>query len=417
VAFPDILARMDEDLDWTRNLGDAMLFQEAQVMDSVQYLRARADAAGSLEQSEHVRVIREQKTIIIEPVETRVVHVPYYDTRVVYGPWWRPAYPPLYWGPPSYYYPTYSGFYWSTGIHLSPGFFLSSFYWPQNSVIIVNRPRYHYAPRYRAYPARPFYLPGQRWKHNPAHRRGVHYRHAEVRQRYQPYVPAPSARQRPPKGEYSHNERNDRNGRAWDRNKRLSERRVPAVRSDNRQGNPRPAARAPDLRREQQAGRVARDHRPDLPRYSGNRESSRLERQLSAGNRSRNERSNSNLNPPAQRNLPATASGNSRRAIAPDRSAQVNRSTQPNRSAQTNRSVQPNRSAQTSRSAQTNRSVQTNRSSAVPNRAAQASRPAQTQRQSRAAAPAAAAPERGGKARSNKQSRNSNQRDARQSMR
>lgn len=377
VAFPDILARMDEDLDWTRNLGDAMLFQEAQVMDSVQFLRARADAAGSLEQSEHVRVIREQETIIIEPVQTRVVHVPYYDTRVVYGHWWRPAYPPLYWGPPSYYYPTYSGFYWSTGVHLSPGFFLSSFYWPQSSVIIVNRPRYHYAPRYRPHPARPYYLPGQRWKHNPAHRRGVHYRHAEVRQRYQPYVPAPSARLRVPTRGYSRNERNDRNGRAWDRNNRLSERRAPAA------GNA--AARAPELRREQQAVRIPREHRPDLPRYSGNREASRLERQLSAGNRGRNERAT--VNPPANRNLPATAAGSSRRAIQPNRSAQ------------------------------TNQSAQANRPSALPNRPAQTGRPAQAQRQSRAAPPTASVPERRGKAQSKKQPRNSNQRDARQSMR
>ena len=36
VAFPRILARMDEDLDWTQRLGDAFLGQEAQVMETVQ---------------------------------------------------------------------------------------------------------------------------------------------------------------------------------------------------------------------------------------------------------------------------------------------------------------------------------------------------------------------------------------------
>src|SRR5690606_6173300 len=90
VAFPDLLARMDEDLEWTRKLGDAMLYQETQVMDSIQFLRARADATGTLESTEHVKVIREEKTIVIEPAQTRIVHVPYYDPYVVYGTWWWP---------------------------------------------------------------------------------------------------------------------------------------------------------------------------------------------------------------------------------------------------------------------------------------------------------------------------------------
>lgn len=194
VAFPEILARMDEDLDWTRNLGDAMLYQEAQVMDSIQFLRARADAEGNLETTEYARVIREEKTIIIEPARTHVVHVPYYDPYVVYGSWWWPAYPPVVWAAPSYYYHGHPGFYWGSGIRLSSGFFFSSFYWPQRSVVIVHTPRYYHAPRYRS--ARHYYTPGERWQHNPRHRRGVAYRHKDVRQRYdQPRLRAgPSTR-------------------------------------------------------------------------------------------------------------------------------------------------------------------------------------------------------------------------------
>lgn len=182
VAFPDLLARLDEDLDWTRSLGDAMLYQEEQVMDSIQFLRARADAAGQLESNEYARVIREEETIIIEPAQTRVVHVPYYDPYVVYGSWWWPAYPPVVWARPTYYYHGHPGYYWSSGIHLSSGFFFSSFYWPQRSVVIVHTPRYYHPPRHRS--SRHYYTPGQRWKHNPIHRRGVAYRHDDVRQRY-----------------------------------------------------------------------------------------------------------------------------------------------------------------------------------------------------------------------------------------
>jgi hypothetical protein len=182
VAFPDLLARLDEDLEWTRRLGDAVLYQEAQVMDSVQFLRARADAAGTLSSNEYTQVIREKETIIIQPTQTRVVHVPYYDPYLVYGGWWRPAYPPVVWVAPSHYYYGYPGYYWSSGIHISSGFFFSSFYWPQRSVVIVSTPRYYHPGYYPGY--RSYYEPGQRWRHNPRHRHGVDYRHAAVRERY-----------------------------------------------------------------------------------------------------------------------------------------------------------------------------------------------------------------------------------------
>jgi hypothetical protein len=217
VAFPELLARMDEDLGWTRGLGDAMLFQEEQVMDSIQFLRARADAAGSLETNEYARVIREEKTIIIEPTQTRVVHVPYYDPYVVYGTWWRPAYPPVVWALPSYYYYGHPGFYWGSGIHVSSGFFFSSFYWPQRSVIIVNTPRYYHPPRY--YPSRHYYTPGKRWTHNPVHRRGVTYRHPEVKKRYeQPRLKAGPVTRWPVQSGSTRSDRGSRDGsRAYSR--------------------------------------------------------------------------------------------------------------------------------------------------------------------------------------------------------
>src|SRR5262249_2067244 len=48
VQTPTVLAMMAEQLDWTQKLGDAMLAQQADVMDSVQRLRGRAQANGKL---------------------------------------------------------------------------------------------------------------------------------------------------------------------------------------------------------------------------------------------------------------------------------------------------------------------------------------------------------------------------------
>jgi hypothetical protein len=242
VAFPELLARLDENLEWTRNLGDAMLFQEAQVMDSIQFLRARADAAGSLETPEFTRVIREERTIIIEPAVTRIVHVPFYDPWIVYGPWWRPLHPPFFWGPPTVFVHGHPGFFWSSGVRVSSGFFFSSFWWPSSSVIIVNNPRFH-PPRHR--PAWPHYVPGHRWKHSPVHRRGVHYRHPEVRQRYAAQAPVPrssarwSGAQQPARELAERDDRGAYRGRQDDRGRQdgadLSSRNRPGAES----GRPR----------------------------------------------------------------------------------------------------------------------------------------------------------------------------------
>ena len=42
VQVPTVLAMMAEQLDWTQKLGDAMLAQQADVMDAIQRLRTRA---------------------------------------------------------------------------------------------------------------------------------------------------------------------------------------------------------------------------------------------------------------------------------------------------------------------------------------------------------------------------------------
>ena len=182
VAFPDILQRLDEDLDWTQRLGDAFLYQEAEVMDSVQHLRNRAAQAGHLRSDDHVRIVERERVVVIEPVRERIVHVPWYDTRVVYGNWWHPYYPPVAWYAPVHYRAVRPGFYWSSGFVVSPGFFFSTVYWPQRHVLVLHSPRHVYVPRYRSRPIH--YHPGKPWRHEPRHRRGVAYRHPEVRDRY-----------------------------------------------------------------------------------------------------------------------------------------------------------------------------------------------------------------------------------------
>jgi uncharacterized membrane protein YgcG len=101
VNFPQVLTMMNDKLDWTQKLGDAFLAQQKDVMDTVQKLRAKAQAAGNLKTTKEQKVVVEKEVIIIESASPTVVYVPTYNPTVVYGAWWYPSYPP----PPVYAYP------------------------------------------------------------------------------------------------------------------------------------------------------------------------------------------------------------------------------------------------------------------------------------------------------------------------
>ncbi|MFN0317375.1 MAG: DUF3300 domain-containing protein, partial [Burkholderiales bacterium] len=186
VAFPRVLAVLDEKLDWMERLGDAFLSQQQQVMDTIQDLRRRADTAGNLQSNEHVRVERQAQTIVVEPASPQVIYVPYYDPYVVYGTWWWPYYPPIYWAPwPGYYDRSGfgTGFWWGSGITLGVGFFFGAFDWPHRHIAIVNTHNYYYRPHYRSHP-HIAQGPPDRWRHEPNHRHGVPYRDPGLRQKF-----------------------------------------------------------------------------------------------------------------------------------------------------------------------------------------------------------------------------------------
>ena len=108
VATPSVLSMMSTKLSWTQKLGDAVLAQQPDVMDSVQRLRARAQASKKLEttkeQKVSVKTEQNKQVIVIEPAQPDTVYVPYYNPSVVYGEWPYAAYPPYYFPPaPGYY--------------------------------------------------------------------------------------------------------------------------------------------------------------------------------------------------------------------------------------------------------------------------------------------------------------------------
>jgi hypothetical protein len=102
-AFPTVLAQMDKNLQWTTDLGNAYYNQPQDVMDAVQAMRQKAQAAGQLRSTPQQTVTSDAGQIVIAPTNPAVVYVP------VYNPW-------TVWGAPIAVFP---GFYWAA----PPGIF------------------------------------------------------------------------------------------------------------------------------------------------------------------------------------------------------------------------------------------------------------------------------------------------------
>jgi hypothetical protein len=96
--FPSVLADMDKNLSWTSTLGDANVNQPTELMDAVQFMRKKAQDAGSLKTTPQQTVTSEGSNVVIQPANPQIVYVPEYDPELVYGypvalwpgfyPWW-----------------------------------------------------------------------------------------------------------------------------------------------------------------------------------------------------------------------------------------------------------------------------------------------------------------------------------------
>jgi len=84
-AFPQVLQQMAQNLQWTTDLGNAYYNQPQDVMNAVQDMRERAQAAGTLQSTPQLTVDDNQGYIAVQPANPQVVYVPTYNPWVVYG--------------------------------------------------------------------------------------------------------------------------------------------------------------------------------------------------------------------------------------------------------------------------------------------------------------------------------------------
>ena len=132
VNYPEVVELLNEDIDWTWRLGEAVVSQQADVVSAIETFRDRAYAAGNLKSDSYQNVTRDEGVIEITPVTEDVIYVPYYEPErvVVYQP--RPVYyyyPRAY---PVYYYPYSSayafdrGFFWGVTTAFTIGWYSDS---------------------------------------------------------------------------------------------------------------------------------------------------------------------------------------------------------------------------------------------------------------------------------------------------
>jgi hypothetical protein len=83
--YPEIVTWMDDNLEWTQQLGAAFADQPADTMNSIQRLRARARDAGILVDTPQQEVVVQSNVIYIEPAQPDVIYVPSYDPTIFYS--------------------------------------------------------------------------------------------------------------------------------------------------------------------------------------------------------------------------------------------------------------------------------------------------------------------------------------------
>jgi hypothetical protein len=146
--YPTVLKWMDDNLAWATALGQAFLAQQQDVMDSIQRLRAQAQALGNLQSTPQENVIPDNGSIDILPANPELVYVPVYQPNLVY------------------YQRPYGSPFISFGLGFPVGLWLNhDFDWHNHHLIVWGRNQ----PR-----------PGDWWSRRPSERPRVELTHAAV---------------------------------------------------------------------------------------------------------------------------------------------------------------------------------------------------------------------------------------------
>jgi hypothetical protein len=176
---PTVLKKMNDNIAWTKDLGDAFLAQKVELMDTIQQMRRKALDAGSLKTTQQQTVTQDDGQIVIQQANPDVIYVPVYSPAV-YGPAWYY---------PTYYYPGWYDPWWGWGIAFGIGFFWGSCCWGgcdwHHHCCNVHCDHFNNFNAHTSAHGVHSNFPTtagstSTWQHDPAHRAGVNYSSAKV---------------------------------------------------------------------------------------------------------------------------------------------------------------------------------------------------------------------------------------------
>ncbi len=183
-AFPDVVKRMAENIQWMTEIGNAFLDQQKDVMDAVQRMRAKAQGTGNLKTGGETKVESKttsggQQVVVIEQTNPESVYVPSYDPTVVYGA--APADAPYY----PYTYPGYqpgTALAWGTAIAVGGAWANNNNWgscdWDDANVTINNNNNFNKNTNVNKGNA------NGNWQHNPQHRGNAPYANKQTAGKY-----------------------------------------------------------------------------------------------------------------------------------------------------------------------------------------------------------------------------------------
>src|SRR4029453_16420453 len=186
-AFPDVVQRMGENIQWMTDVGNAVLAQQKDVMDAVQRMRAKAQGTGNLKTGSEQKVETKttqsgQQVIAVEQANPEAVYVPSYDPEVVYGA--APAEYPYY----PYSYPGYqpgTALAWGTATAVGGAWDNNwgNFDWDDGNVNINNNNNFN--KNYNKNVNKGTGTgQGNGWQHNPQHRGNAPYANKQTANKY-----------------------------------------------------------------------------------------------------------------------------------------------------------------------------------------------------------------------------------------
>ena len=103
--YPEVITMMDRDLAWTERLGEAVITQQADVLDAIGTFRGQAHQAGNLRSNKFQVVENGPQNISIRSADPAVTYVPHYQPATVLAYQYQPVPPYYYRSRPSYAYP------------------------------------------------------------------------------------------------------------------------------------------------------------------------------------------------------------------------------------------------------------------------------------------------------------------------